>query len=161
MTLGTYLTRSGLVVAEESRDETQIQRALEQIDHPFARNLVLTREVDRHHGCFVWAVYVNWSDNKPAVYVCRWDDVDGRPLPLSSGLVGRVQAQLNRADQVGIESVDRANRERQERHNRERVETRTGIAHEFARSAKRHFVPHPSQALRVSRDRQRREGKRV
>lgn len=104
----TYLKRSGLVVAEESADEAGLQRALNRIDHPAARRLVLTREVDRKHDCWVWLVHVVVSDDRPAVYVCRWDDERGRPLPLSSGLVERVREQLAR-DGDPAAMVDAAN----------------------------------------------------
>lgn len=100
----TYLRKSGLVVAEESADEAGLQRALEQLDS----RLILTREVDRRHGCFVWNVHVNWATDRPATHVLRYEDERGRPLPLSSGLLERVRERLA-ADPDSHVEADRRN----------------------------------------------------
>lgn len=148
MGLQTYLAKSGLVVAEDAPDETGLQRALEQLDP----RLVLTREVSRRHGCYVWHVHVNWATDRPAMHVLRWEDEYGVPLPLSSGLLERVRERLAGdpdsaavADRMNDAHVARVERDLQEAYE------------EAARVASRLSAPghsavlHRSQALRRSR----------
>jgi hypothetical protein len=152
MASAVYTRRSGLVVAEESADEAGLQRALAQLDP----RLVLTREVDRRHGCFVWLVHVIVSDDRPAVYVCRWDDHRGVPLPLSSGLVERVREQLYRADRDGIRTTDTMNTQRQvdvDRQISEAVLEAARLAARFGAAGHSSVLPR-GQYLRRARTRQ-------
>lgn len=91
--------RGGLFVAEHASDEQTIQAALRKVDP----DLVLTWEVDEHHGCRRWEVLKVVSRDRPAALVLIWMDDYGRPLPLSSSLVDRVkqarfQQNLSRAE---------------------------------------------------------------
>lgn len=107
MTNSVYLRKSGLVVAEESADEAALWRALNQeIDD----RLILTREVDRKHQTWVWQVRVMVSTTR-CDYVCDWRDQQGRPLPLSSGLLERVREQFALRDQPGhgLDVADKRN----------------------------------------------------
>lgn len=101
-------TGSGLVLAEHGQDEAGITRALKTLD----RDLILVRETDARHQCFVWKVLLHQGDTRPALHVLDWRDRNGVPLPLSSGIVDAVNAQ--RKDRPGgydaIAESDAANR---------------------------------------------------
>jgi hypothetical protein len=72
---------SGLVLAEQSQDEALLGRALRQIDD----RLVLQFRPP------YYVVVCMVSDNYAPV-VATWMDLHGKPLPLSSGLLEKVQA---------------------------------------------------------------------
>lgn len=80
-------TGKGLFVPERDMDELAMQRALEQVDD----RLVLAKEIDVLHDCWVYKVVKRVSDDQPVVDICSWRDDYGAPLPLSSGLVDMVQ----------------------------------------------------------------------
>ena len=72
---------SGLVLAEHSADEVGLGRALKQIDD---------RLVLQFRPPFYVVVCVVSDEYAPVV--ATWMDLYGRPLPLSSGLLEKVQA---------------------------------------------------------------------
>lgn len=76
---------TGLLVAEHSADERSVTVALRDFDP----DLVLTWEVQE--GQQVWEVHKVVSQDRPAVFICRWQDRHGAPLPLSHGLVDLVK----------------------------------------------------------------------
>ncbi len=85
MTLVTRRHDSGLVLAEDAWDETRVSRALKQID---SRLVLQKRERDenQHDRVLVYKVVKVVSDRYAPV-VFTWIDEQGRPLPLSFGLV--------------------------------------------------------------------------
>lgn len=79
---------SGLVLAVEGMDEEAASRALKRLD----RRLVLQKHPAAVEGGWVYKVVCVVSDNHAPV-VLTWMDEHGRPLPLSSAIVDRMQAQ--------------------------------------------------------------------
>lgn len=77
----------GLIVCEHAADERSVRAQLREFDD----RLILSQEVDREHGCYVYVVVRRWSDSHDAAVVCDWRDEHGRPLPLSSRLVDKVK----------------------------------------------------------------------
>lgn len=76
---------SPLLVAEHAADERSVTDALRQFDP----DLVLTWEVQ--DGQQVWEVHKVVGCDRPAVFICRWQDDRGTPLPLSHSLVDLVR----------------------------------------------------------------------
>lgn len=76
---------SGLLVAENSTDERSVTDALRDFDP----DLVLTWEIQDEQQ--VWEVHKIVGRDRPAVFICRWQDDYGNPLPLSHGLVDLVK----------------------------------------------------------------------
>lgn len=81
MALITRRHETGLVLAEQSADEASLGRALRQIDDRLALQFrppyyVVVCQVSDHY----------------APVIATWMDLHGRPLPLSSGLLEKVQA---------------------------------------------------------------------
>lgn len=94
-------TGSGLVIAETVMNEPGIQRALKQIDE----RLTLQWRPPYH-------VVVCQVNDHYAPVVATWMDLHGRPLPLSHGLVDKVNMwRLDARNQP--EGVDQANERRQ------------------------------------------------
>lgn len=86
-----FVTRDtglGLVVSEHRGDEAQLSRALKRIDD----QLVLQRHPANVEGGWVYKVFKVVSEDQPAQAVCTWCDEQGKPLPLSSGLVSLVES---------------------------------------------------------------------
>lgn len=78
---------SGLVLAEEHRDEAAVSRALKEIDP----RLVLQKERANAEGGWKYKVYRIWSEDQPPTPVLTWTDAYGYPLPLTWGLIDKVK----------------------------------------------------------------------
>ena len=78
-------TMSGIVVADQALDERQVDRALKERE----RMLFLDKEVWR--GRLVYAVRLYVPDSEP-LDVLYWHDGHGNPLPLSSGILDRLDS---------------------------------------------------------------------
>lgn len=74
-------------MAEHSRDEASLQRALREIDDRY----VLQKHPGNVEGGFVYKVFCVVSEDQEAVCILTWADDYGNPLPLSSGLIDEVQ----------------------------------------------------------------------
>lgn len=81
-------TGFGLTIAEQSHDELSLTRALKQMDD----RLVLQRHPGKVEGGFVYKVFKIVSEDQPAEAICTWCDEHGNPLPLSSGLLSKVES---------------------------------------------------------------------
>jgi hypothetical protein len=112
VSLITREVAGGLVVAEHGMDAQAIQRALKQIDD----RLILwpPDSVNAY-----WQVYSRVSDWYPPTPVAAWMDDYGNPLPLSSGLIDKVNRLRLDAPNKGL-SVDDHNALRAERIERDR-----------------------------------------
>ena len=104
MGLVTRTTGVGLVLAEHSQDEAGVKRALQQIDD----RLVLQKHPAAVPGGWVYKVFRLVSDDTPPDLVCAWADEYGNPLPLTSGLVDKVNSLRRDAPGKGV-SVDEHN----------------------------------------------------
>jgi hypothetical protein len=79
---------SGLIVARDSMDEESVGRALKRLDG----RLVLQKHArDEVEGGWVYKVICFVSDTYAPI-VLTWSDEYGRPLPLSSGIIDKVQS---------------------------------------------------------------------
>lgn len=84
----TRETGLGLTLVESHGSEAQLQLALKRIDD----RLVLQKHPGNVEGGYVYKVFKIVSEDRPAEAVCTWCDEYGRPLPLSSGLLSRVES---------------------------------------------------------------------
>lgn len=150
-------TDSGLLVAEgqTSGGERAVARALKDHD----RDLRLVPQFSQSLGQY-WAVYVDRGSDRPADFLMAWLDPDGKPLPPSMRLVEMVK-QLDKNSPVKAANPDELNRARQERIDKETREFNEDRVAEWAKRDKSRMIPHRSQALRMSRDKQRARGKKV
>lgn len=101
MTLVRRTLESGLVLAEHAQDEVGLTRALRQIDDRLSLQF--------RPPYYVVVCQVN--DNYAPV-IATWMDIHGKPLPLSSGLLEKVQAAHVGARNKPL-SVDEHNAQRQ------------------------------------------------
>lgn len=81
MSFAHRITGSGLVLAEQAMDETAIGAALRQFD----------QRLSLQFRPPYYVVVCSVSEYEAPV-VATWMDLHGRPLPLSSGLLEKVQA---------------------------------------------------------------------
>lgn len=102
MSLHSRATESGLVVTEEVVGEAALKRALHQIDPQLSLQFRAP-----------YYVVVCMVNDHYAPVVATWMDLDGRPLPLSSGLLEKVQMWRLGARNAP-ESVDEFNARRQQ-----------------------------------------------
>ena len=147
----TRQTPSGLVVAEEAADERSVQAQLRRLD----RSLVLTRETHPAGG-LEYVVVKTFADD--ALVLCRWrDEVTGAALPLSSGLVDKVDRARrdSRAPQVDV--VD-WNARLADRVRAEMDEAAADAARATERRSGRLPLFHRSRGLYLSRARARARG---
>lgn len=110
MSLITRELPGGLVVAEHSMEAKAIERALKQIDD---RLLLWPPDAYSQH----WQVLSRVSDWQPPIPITAWMDDFGNALPLSSGLIDKVQRLRLDAPNKGL-SVDEHNARHQEREER-------------------------------------------
>lgn len=149
--------RSGLLLAEQSAIPRDIRDALKNVDARF----VLAQEVDARHECWVWRVFVRMGD-RPAVWFFDWredmSDPYSKPRPLSHGIVEEAAVRRLDSRRPQIDPLEHNDRIREEL----RQEMRE-ISEQAAAEAKRKVTSpvHRSQALRMSRDKQRRKGRNV
>lgn len=120
-----YRRHGGLLVAEDAADFQAVERALKAFD----ADLVLNVE-RRNDGRPVYDVHKVIASDRPAVFICRWQDERGEPLPLSSALVDLVKelhpsSRAARGDLSTDQLVDRRNAALREEARRE---TREGAA---------------------------------
>lgn len=133
-----FITRDtglGLVVAEHRGDEAQLQRALKRIDD----KLVLQRHPGNVEGGWVYKVFKIVSEDQPAVRITTWADEYGRPLPLSSGLVDRVQRLMLGARNQGV-STDEYNERLTEQRDRDRLSALEQVSAEHRAKVERGSV---------------------
>lgn len=81
---------SGLLVAEETRDEQTITRALKQIDP----RLALQKEPANAVGGWKYKVLRVWSEDQPPTPILTWTDERGNPLPLTDGIIDKVHVHM-------------------------------------------------------------------
>jgi hypothetical protein len=112
-------------LAEQSQDEAGLGRALRQIDD----RLVLQFRPP------YYVVVCMVSDNYAPV-IATWMDIHGRPLPLSSGLLEKVQAARLGARNAPM-SVDEHNQRRQERIEKERADNYQALREDHAPTIER------------------------
>lgn len=103
----TRHTGSGLVLAEYASDEAAVMRALKQIDGRFS--LWPPDAVSPYYR-----VVCHVSDWQDARVICTWMDENGRPLPLSSGILAEVDRLRLDARNKPVDA-DTANEQRRER----------------------------------------------
>lgn len=93
--------QSGLAVVEHSMDEQAVQRQLKQIND---RLILWPPDATSPYYRVVFRV----SDDQPVIDVCAWMDDYGRPLPLSSSLIDKVNRLRPDAPNKGL-TVDEHN----------------------------------------------------
>lgn len=119
--------KSGLVLAEEHRDEARLSHALKQIDD----RLVLQREKADVEGGWKYRVLRVWSEEHPPTPVLTWTDEYGRPLPLTDGLLDKVKIHMLgfRGNDYYVDA-DEHNRRHQERIDRQLAADLEAVADE-------------------------------
>lgn len=90
MDLAYRQDESGLLVAQETRDEQTITRALKQIDP----RLALQKEPANAVGGWKYKVLRVWSEDQPPTPILTWTDEYGNPLPLTDGLIDKVHIHM-------------------------------------------------------------------
>lgn len=123
MSLVTRQTESGIVLAEQAADGAGLRRALKQIDD----RLVLWPPDAMSP---FWRVLRRMGDDHPAETVLTWRDIDGNPLPLSSGILDAVQ-QLRKDGRDQGPTVDERNRMLEEAVQKERRDGLDALADEY------------------------------
>lgn len=114
-----FVTRDtglGLTLVENRGSEAELSRALKRIDD----RLVLQRHPGNVEGGWVYKVLKIVSEDQPAVRITTWADEYGRPLPLSSGLLDRVQKLMVGARNQGV-STDDHNRQLADQRDKDRL----------------------------------------
>lgn len=149
-----------LAVIENTPDRKRIEAELQKFD----QNLFLDAEVDVHRR-FVWSVKEHIGSEHPPHLLFEWRDERGEPLPLSWGLIEEVRKMAWRKDH-GIsvfDVVSQANEARRAELMRRSASEYEAIAEDIARMMNplRSGVLPRSQALRMSRDKQRARGWKV
>lgn len=81
---------NGLVVAETTRDESAITRALKEIDP----RLALQKERASIEGGWRYKVLRVWSEDQPPTPILTWTDSYGNPLPLTDGIIDKVRVHM-------------------------------------------------------------------
>lgn len=126
-------TGSGLVLAEQAQDEAAVTRALKQID----RRLFLWPPDGLSP---YYRVVESRGDDREAEIICTWmDDATLAPLPLSSGLIDRVDRLRLDARNKGIDA-DAFNALRSERIQAEQQEIALEIASDHRAKVERQRV---------------------
>src|SRR5262245_42037120 len=98
-------------------DEVAVERALKRLDGRF---VLQKHSRDGVEGGWVYKVVCFVSDTYAPV-VLTWTDEHGTPLPLSSGIIDKMQS-LQLSDRHGIEDPDEHNRKVVERVEKDRAE---------------------------------------
>lgn len=80
----------GIAVAETTRDEQTITRALKQIDP----RLALQKEPANAVGGWKYKVLRVWSEDHPPTPILTWTDEYGNPLPLTDGIIDKVHIHM-------------------------------------------------------------------
>lgn len=149
----------GLWLVQQSASERQVQAELERLDP----DLFLLAH-DLPGGRKVYEVFVDRGD-RPARRIVWWADDNGKPLPLTMLIVDRVKSlqKRSRDDERVVERTFAHNAAVAERVSRDAEEAFETVAAEVLpyMSETRSGVLPRSQALRLSRDRQRARGKRI
>lgn len=141
---------TGLLVAEHAADERSVLAALRTFDP----DLVLTWEVQ--DGQQVWEVHKVVSRERPAVFICRWQDPYGNPLPLSHGLVDLVQS-LRRPE--AADAADRANARLRAEAERDTLEGALEIARDMIPRIRGRRIPVLHRGRHLLRSRHKPEGR--
>ena len=144
---------SQLWVPWEAQDERSVQAQLREIDP----RLFLDKRGD-HQGRIFYVVCYYQGGSQPPEDVLDWrDDAHrgGAPKPLSSALGYEIQKQMRRGA-VSVAGVIEHNQKLKQRKGDEYDEQRKEAALDVIRSEKRISAPHRSQALYLSRQRERR-----
>jgi hypothetical protein len=147
-------SRSGLLLAEETAAPRDIREQLKRIDP----DLILGQEVDSAWSCFVWKVLLRQAD-RPAIWLFDWREDNGRPLPLSSGLVDEAWAMRKGSRRQNVEDPLAVNDAMVERQDKEDTEETLGISAEVYKRSRILSPIHRSRGLYLSRARARREGR--
>ena len=146
-----------LAVVERTSDRKRIEHELKQFD----RNLFLDAEIDSRRR-FVWSVKEWLGSERPPHLVFEWRDGRGEPLPLTSGLIEEVRKiEWRRNHGITVfDVVNEANDKRRSAAARASESAYEAITEEVVplMSDKRSGVLPRSQALRISRDRERARG---
>jgi len=150
---------SGLFVAEHVAESDAVERALNRIDHPLAGRLFVTREVDPGYGSFVFRVMVDNGDH-PAECITEWRDDYGRPLPLSSSVVDKVQKQIRSGENV-VERIMAQNEKQKARVQKDIDDAFEAIADDLSPKLRetRSALLHRGVHLRRSREKSLRSGR--
>lgn len=127
-------TDSGLILME-SEDGAAVARALQALDP----RLSLRCDPNR-----LWRVYFN--DQGRDVFILAWEDAEGKPLPLSSRLIDKVQ-ERDRAGRGEPRDADAMNAELERKMQKQRENDIEAIRSEYepALKSKRVSVPMPEK----------------
>jgi hypothetical protein len=147
-------SESGLLIASEGADEHHVGALLRRHDP----DLRLVPRWDQERGCRCWYVYRYNGPDKPSDVVCVWQTREGVPLPLSSNLLELVQ--LHDRNTIGKQGdPDVANAQLKASIAKRKADDAEAIIGDWEHAGT--TVLPRSQALRMSRDKQRARGKKV
>lgn len=90
MGLVTRQHESGLVITEESVDQTRLRRALKQLDDRLRLLPPGSMTAGDLAPSRYWRVMRDIGGDRPAVHVLTWMGRDQEPLPLSTGILDEV-----------------------------------------------------------------------
>jgi len=148
----------GLLLAERAADTEAIRRALKRLD----RDLILTRDFDSRFGQVVYQVRHRVSADRPPLLVLEWRSADGRPRPLSFGLLDELKRQECRAREL-YAAADARNEQRIAEQHRRLEEELEEVANEvgpWGSDVRAACFPR-GVYLRQARDRQRSQGRNI
>ena len=154
MALVEIRTDSGLVTLQHAGDESQIRRALKQID-PLLR---LVPQHSDHFGGTVYKVYIDRGD-RPAEFLCGWwNDSMTEAYPLSSALVDMVR-KLNMNERGRFPDPDEEIKRVQEERYKDYLREAEAIVQEHSKRIddKSYAVLPRTPGLALARRRQRRK----
>lgn len=146
-----------LYVVEDRSGKPEIDAALKQLDS----RLFVEKQVSLE-GEYVWCVVTEIGGDYPPLTILEWRDESGGPIhELSSGIVERVR-RLERDPIVLARKLREQNEERKRALDKRRDEAYEEIARDMIPRIHDRVRPvfHTSTALRMTRDKMRRQGKR-
>jgi hypothetical protein len=113
MGLDYRVTQGGLILAQETMDGAALEAALKSRDP----DLRLQAWPTDTFGTYIWKVVRMVGEDRPPETICCWMR-DGKPLPLSSGLLDLVDSldRNTRGEHVDADELNRRRREDVDRH---------------------------------------------
>lgn len=142
-------TDSGLLVAESRHHHDAVAAAL----RAYRDDLRLVPSHDPKYETVMWKVYSYQGPDRPAIFVLPWADDDGRPRPLSMGLLDMVKQHDPNNTRRNFLDVDTQNQRLMEQRDRDRSQRARDIADDLRPALTKGRLPvlHRGQHLNRSR----------
>lgn len=112
------MSDTDFIVMYSDRGENDISRELRKLDP----NLFLDKEIDYRGGPVYYVVKHHIGSGHPPVPVLAWKETDGRPKPLTHGIVEAVKRQEGAMDGA-LKDIARTQRERKEKQRERSAQT--------------------------------------